>query len=127
MSKEKVYIIISHVNSLKKNPKTGKGMADQWEVSETVEFVNQIRHKHTLTASAIGDYINKKMITGARYGMTDYDKYEEYVRTKYPKQMTDLDAAYGSSRPVEDPVEESQPAFVDQFGNVRAKTVFDVA
>ena len=123
MSKEKVFIILSHKNSLKRDPKTGKGMADQWEVSETVEFVNQVRNKHTSTASAIGDYLNKKMILGSRYGVTDYDKFEEYVRKKYPKQMAELDAAYRAQQVVE----ESPEVFVDQFGNVRARTVFDVA
>ena len=64
------------------------------------------------------------MITGSRYGITEYDKFEEYVRTKYKKQMDELDAAY---REVQIQPEESPEVFVDQFGNVRAKTVFDVA
>jgi hypothetical protein len=122
MSKEKVFIVLSHKNSLKRDPKTGKGMADQWEVSETVEFVNQIRNKHTSTASAIGDYLNKKMIIGSRYGVTDYDKFEEYIRNKYAKQMAQLDAVYREQQVVD----ESPEVFVDQFGNVRARTVFDV-
>jgi len=123
MSKEKVFIVLSHKNSLKRDPKTGKGMADQWEVSETVEFVNQIRNKHTSTASAIGDYINRKMVIGSRYGVTEYDKFEEYVRKKYAKQMAQLDAAYREQQVVD----ESPEVFVDQFGNVRPRTVFDVA
>ncbi len=116
MSKEKVFIVISHKNSLKKGSKT------EWEVAETVEFVNQIRNRHTTMGSAIGDYLNKKMITGARYGMTDYEKFEEYVRTKYGEQMKQLDMAY---RPLQVGEEDEQEVFADQFGNIRARTVFD--
>lgn len=117
MAKEKVFIILSHKNSLK------KGSTTEWEVQETVEFVNQIRNRHISTSSAIADYLNRKMISGARYGMDDYDKFEEYVRNKYAKQMNELDSAYREQR-VEEP--SSPEVFVDQFGNVRAKTVFDV-
>ena len=75
-------------------------------------------------ASAIGDYINRKMITGSRFGLDDYDKFEEYVRTKYKKQMDELDTAYLAQQ-VE--IEESPEVFIDEFGNVRSRTVFDVA
>lgn len=124
MSKEKVFIVVSHKNSLKKDARTGKSIKDQWEVEEYVEFVNQVRDRHLSTGSAIGDYINRKMITGSRYGITEYDKFEEYVRTKYKKQMDELDAAY---REAQVQPEESPEVFADQFGNIRAKTVFDVA
>lgn len=121
MKKEKVFIIITHLNSLKRDPKTGKGLADQWEVAEHVEFVNQVRSKHTSTASAIGDYINRKMITGARHGITEYAAYEDYIRKKYPKQMAELDAAYREQQ-----VKDTSPeVFVDKFGTVRPRTVFD--
>ncbi len=124
MSKEKVFIIISHLNSHKKGSHPGRDQNPkvEWEISETVEFVNQVRNKHISTASAIGDYINKKMLTGSRYGITSYDQFEEYVRKKYAKQMTELDAAYRAQQVVE---EKSPEVFVDAFGNVRAKTVFD--
>lgn len=123
MSKEKVYIVISHKYSLKKDPRTGKFIKDQWEVNETVEFVNQLRNRHTTTSSAIGDYLNRKLITGTKLGMTDYDQFEQYVRKKYTKQMEELDAAY---RPkAEEKINKSE-IFVDSFGNVRAKTVFDL-
>ena len=123
MSKEKVFIVASHVNSLKRSEKTGKCVAGQWEVTEKIEFVNQLRKNHYSSSSAIGDYTNRKMLTGARFGITDYDKFEEYVRTKYKDQMAQLDAAYRPQVPT--PVNDT-PVFVDQFGNVRAKTVFDV-
>lgn len=124
MKKEKVFIIISHKNSLKPKLRFRTGTSEDWEITETVEFVNEVRKRHTSTSSAIGDYINRKMVTGARYGMTDYDKYEDYIRTKYPKQMAELDAAYKPSQEVIE--EKSSPEiFVDPFGNVRAKTVFD--
>jgi hypothetical protein len=125
MSKEKVFIIVSHKNIPKKGSHPGRhSKPTEWEVQETVEFVNQVRNRHTSTASAIGDYINRKMIIGERYGMGDYDKFEEYVRTKYNEQMGKLDEAYRADRT---PVEDSPEVMVDQFGNVRTKTVFDVA
>lgn len=126
MAKEKVYIVASHKHSLKINPKTGKAVEGDWETTEVIEFVNQLRDKHYSYSSAIGDYLNRKMITGTRYGITDYDKFEDYVRTKYKEQMAQLDAAYRPPVPaVEEAVNET-PVFVDQFGNVRAKTVFDL-
>jgi hypothetical protein len=73
----------------------------------------------------IADYLNRKMITGSRYGITDYDKFEEYVRSKYKEQMTELDAAYRPPVPVTETTNET-PVFADQFGNIRAKTVFDL-
>lgn len=122
MSKEKVFIILMHKNNLK--VATQKGKEAQWEVEERVEFVNQIRNKHIQMGSAIGDYMNRTMVSGARFGMNDYDKFEEYVRAKYDKQMAQLDAAYRAERPV---IEESPEVFADEFGNVRPRTVFDLA
>jgi hypothetical protein len=75
----------------------------------------------------VADYINKKIFSGTRYGITDYEKFIEYVRKKYPKQMTELDAMYSVQQEVEvEEIVKDTPVFVDQFGNVRAKTVFDV-
>lgn len=124
MAKEKVYIVLSHVHSLKKD-KNGKGVENAWEVSEKVEFVNQLRNRHHTTSTAIADYINKKMISGARSGMTKYSQFEQYIRSKYGKQMAELDTIYAALQPKEEVVEE-KPVFVDQFGVVREKTVFDV-
>ncbi len=118
MAKEKVFIILSHKNSLK------KGTKKDWEVTELVEFVNQVRPKHLSTASAIGNYLDRTMVIGSRHGMTDYNKYEQYIRTKYPKQMQELDVAYNDQRLV---VKNETPVMVDEFGNMRPKTVFDVA
>lgn len=117
MSKEKVFIVLSHKHSLKKGSKT------EWEVTETVEFVNQLRNKHISTSSAIGDYINKKMMTGKKVGMADYEYFETYVRKKYSKQMSELDSAYQGDA-VE--VVEGPELVTDQFGNLRPKTVFDM-
>jgi len=125
MAKEKVYIVLSHVHSLKKDAK-GKGIKDAWEVSEKVEFVNQLRNRHHSMSTAIGDYLNKTMLTGARAGMGDYSKFDEYIRKKYSKQMAELDAMYGNKQVAEESVEIEEPAFIDQFGNKREKTVFDV-
>jgi hypothetical protein len=119
MRKERVYIVLSHKNSLKKGSRT------DWEVAETVEFVNQLRDRHMTMASAIGDYLNCKMLAGSRFGMDDYDKFDTYIRSKYSKQMEQLDAAY-KSEVKEVVVEQSdQDLVVDEFGNVRTRTVFD--
>ena len=125
MKQEKVFIILTHKNQVAKgsHPGRGKGGNVRWEVAEQVEFVNRIKDRHISTSSAIGDYINRKMISGVRHGMTSYTVFEEYVRKKYAKQMTELDEAYGNDR-----IEEEVPLvpFVDKFGNEREKTVFDV-
>lgn len=126
MSKEKVFIVLSHKNSLKRGSKT------EWEVTETIEFVNQLRSKHTSMSSAIGDYLNEKMITGSRIGMSDYSKFDEYIRSKYENQLSQLDAAYKPKIQAPQIDEEQifknniQPKFTDSFGNTRAATVFDV-
>lgn len=119
-----VYIVLSHKHSLRQDPKTGKGLKDQWEVSETVEFVNQLKNKHSMTSSAVGDYINRKMLSGSRVGMGDYDQFEGYVRKKYAKQMAELDARYRTEQ-VPASSKDSN-TITDAFGNVREKTVFDV-
>lgn len=126
MSKEKVFIVVSHKHTPKKGNHTGaaKSSTTQWEITETIEFVNQLRNKHISMSSAIGDYINKKMLSGERHGMGDYDKFEAYVRTKYAKQLAELDAAYREDQIVTEP---SPEVFSDSFGNIRARTVFDPA
>ena len=127
MSKEKVFIVISHKHSVKKGTHTKRGVEAQWEVSETIEFVNQLRNRHITTSSAVGDYLNRKMISGARHGMDTYEKFDAYIRTKYEKQMAELDAAYASQVVDLTPVEIEPEVFKDQFGNERARTVFDPA
>lgn len=122
MKKEKVYIVVSHKHTLK--TPGSKHREPTWEVAETVEFVNQLRNKHHTTSSAIGDYINRKMLTGARHGMADYTQFENYVRTKYEKEMKELDKAYRADQVVVD-TPNQQEVFSDEFGNIRARTVFD--
>lgn len=124
MAQEKVFIVLSHKHSLKKD-KNGKGIAGEWEVGETVEFVNQLRKRHTETSTAVADYINKKMLSGTRHGMTDYNAFIEYLTKKYPKQMKELDSKYGDKTVVEE-VEEVSDLITDQFGNIRPRTVFDL-
>jgi hypothetical protein len=115
VKKEKVYIIVMHKHTVKSG-------TDDWAVNESVEFVNQLREKHLTMSTAIGDYINRKMISGSRYGMSDYNKFEVYLRKKYESQMDELDTAYKhlAVAPVVD-IEE----ITDEFGNIREKTVFD--
>lgn len=123
MTKEKVFIVLSHKHSLKDTRSKTKG-PDDWQVTETVEFVNQIRNKHINSSSAIGDYINRKMISGSTNGIADYDRFEYYIREKYPKEMAELDAAYKDQQVLQ--VDNAVNMFSDQFGNTRPKTVFDV-
>ena len=66
------------------------------------------------------------MISGTKYGLNDYDKFEEYIRTKYKDQLAQLDAAYRPPVAVAESEQDNTPVFVDQFGNVRTKTVFDL-
>lgn len=124
MKKEKVFIVVSHKHILK--TPGAKGREPVWDLSETVEFVNQLRNKHLTISSAIGDYINRKMEKGERHGMGDYDKFEEYVRSKYAKEMAELDKAYRAEQVVVEEV-ASPEVFADEFGNLRARTVFDKA
>lgn len=77
-------------------------------------------------SSAVGDYINRRMISGVRFGMVDYPKFEDYIRTKYAKQLAELDTVYESQRVQEPKVLDMQEVSItDQFGSVREKTVFD--
>jgi hypothetical protein len=116
MAKEQVYIVLMHKHSLK------PGTRDQWEVQETVEFVSQLRNKHHSMASACGDFLNRKMISGSRHGFADYAVFEDYIEKKYEKQLTELRNAYPRA-----PLPEAvKPTLVkDQFGNERTPTVFD--
>ena len=88
MSKDKVYIVLSHMNSLK------QGSSKEWEVTETVEFVDTVKKKHYAMATVIADYINHDIIKGKGTGITDYEKFEEYVRQKYGPQMKILDKQF---------------------------------
>lgn len=115
MKKEKVYIVLTHVHSLKPKSKT------EWEVTERVEFVSSLKKRHIQYATAIGEYFEEKMLQGKRVGMDKFDAFMNYVTKKYPKQIAELEAAY----PKEKPVEEAELVITDEFGNVRAPTVFD--
>jgi len=128
MKAEKVFIVLSHKNQAAQgsHPGRGKNGNVKWEVAEQVEFVNKIKDRHITMGSAIGDYINRKMIKGERHGMADYDVFEGYVRKKYEKQMLELDEAYNNDRIAVEEVEPVKQPFVDQFGNEREKTVFDL-
>ncbi len=117
MAKEKVYIVLSHKHSLK------KGSSSEWEVAEQVEFVSQLRNKHIQMSSAVGDFLNRKMMSGARHGFADYAVFEDYIDKKYAKQLTQLKEAY----PRDDaPQLVKDTQITDQFGNKREPTVFDV-
>lgn len=123
MSKQKVFIVLSHLHRL--NPRSN----GEWEAVETIEFVDQLRKKHYSYASVIGDYINNEMIMGERFGMGEYAAFEKYVREKYAEQMGKLDNTYGQFRVIQPKVEvdtSNDELVTDKFGNIRTKTVFDV-
>jgi len=123
MKKEKVYIVLSIKHVLKTPGK--KDISPQWDRVENVEFVSQIRHRHVTTSVAIGDYINRKMEKGNAYGLGDYATFEKYIRSKYEKEMKQLDDAFEKDRiPAED---DNREVITDEFGNLRVKTVFDKA
>jgi hypothetical protein len=117
MKKENVFIVLSHKHSLK------KGSFNEWEVAETVEFVNKLKNRHYQTSSAIGDYINRRMVTGDKVGMGIYEGFESYIQNKYSRQMEQLDAAYKDA--VIKPTVEEYDLIVDENGNGRTLTVFD--
>lgn len=124
MAKEKVYIVLSHKHNLK------RGTRDQWEVQEQVEFVSQLRNRHTQMSSAIGDYLNETMVSGVRHGFGDYAVFEDYIAKKYKKQLEALKVAYPRAsdavqETVEEVVDEKAGWILDEFGNERAPTVFD--
>lgn len=130
MSKAKVFIVLMHKNCLKV-PGT-KTTEPKWEVEERVEFVDQLRKKHIETSSAIGNYLEQKLISGSRYGIDSYAKFDEYVRKKYNKEMRELDAVYLGMKETEDedlstiPTSENTLNLItDQFGNLRPRTIFD--
>ena len=89
MKKENVFIIVTQMKTLKTKSK------DSWQTTEHVEFVDQIRNRHYSMATAIGDYVNKKMVLGMAKGIEDYSIFETYIRGKYPKQMEQLDKFFG--------------------------------
>lgn len=107
MKKEKVFIVVTQIRSLKTKSQSS------WQVTEKVEFVDQIRKRHISTASAIGDYINQKMVIGMAKGVTEYDKFEAYIREKYPKQMEQLDAHFRPKAEEAAPVSDERPVTVE--------------
>jgi hypothetical protein len=115
MAKKNIYIVLMHSHALK------SGSKSEWETNERVEFVDNLRKRHISFSTAIGDYTNKKMISGSRYNINDYNQFEEYLKGKYPEQMKQLDKIYGNEAAV-----IISDDMVDEFGNKRAKTVFDV-
>ena len=139
MSKEKVFIVISHKRVLKKNNRVGsrKPIESDWEMVETIEFVNHLKKQHITMSSSTADYLNRKLLSGQHLGMESYDHFENYIETKYPKQLAELDVSYKEQQ-VKPPIAEkspiaevelepSVPLFTDEFGNVRARTIFDHA
>jgi len=116
MRKDKVFIVLSHMNSLKKGSQT------DWEVTETVEFVSGLKKKHMSMATVIGDYMNKEIIKGKGMGVTDYEKFEEYVRQKYGPQMKVLDKQF---RPedLSPAIDAGQNIVVDASGNLSAEAI----
>lgn len=114
MKKEQVFICVTQVKSLR--PKS----RSDWQVTERVEFVDQVRRKHVQTAMAVGDYINRKMIIGAGK-VENYEKFEEYIRTKYSKQMQQLDQFFRPETIVPEVTETESPPVTVEGDNVVVK------
>ena len=121
MKKETVYIVLLHKRVLKAPAKNGREAI--WDISEKVEFVSQLRNRHHTESTAIADYTNRKLLTGARIKMTSYEQFDNYIRNKYEKEMTELDSAYGNQQVM--PIVNNTEVFADEFGNMRARTIFD--
>ena len=117
MPKDNVYVVVFHKRVLRTRTR------DQWDVSETVEFVNRLRNRHLTESAIIGDYLNSKIISGKR-NMDDYQVFISYLRKNYPAQMAELDGKYSH---LVVPLPDAPPptAVEDQFGNMRVRTVFD--
>ena len=58
------------------------------------------------------------MIVGAGRGISDYEKFEEYVREKYPKQLEQLDAFFRPETVKPEVVEPESPAVTVEGENV---------
>lgn len=132
--KEKVFIVVTHKHIPVPGQKTGAARSGEtkWQVSENVEFVSSLKTRHYTMSTAIGDYINKKMLSGERSGMGEFEKFEIYIRSKYEKEMKELDKMYRADQVEPEPVAveditNKQEVISDQFGNIRAKTIFDAA
>ncbi len=128
MSKEKVFIVVSHKRMIKKSARVGarKPVDADWETAETIEFVNRLTNKHISMSSAIADYLGRTMISGKSRGMDSYEQFETYIHTKYPKQLAELDSVYKEQQIVV-PTAPSPDIVVDDAGNIHPRTVFDNA
>ncbi len=118
MKKEQVFIILSHKKNIRKGVRVGgrKPIDSDWEITETVEFVNRLSNKHITMSSSIANYLEKKLISGKSKGMDSYEQFDSYVRSKYPKQIAQLDAAYGAEQVVT-PEVPSPDIVADDAGN----------
>lgn len=104
MKQEKVFIVASH----SRRPSKDRLKEGQWEVTERVEFVNQLRQKHIQTSTIAVEYIEEKVIIGKMSGVI-YEEFIKYVTNRYPKQMEQLQQIYKPSAVVEnaEPMPES--------------------
>lgn len=84
-----IFIVITHAAK----PAPGK----QWEVHESCEFVDRIKNRHTTNATAIIDYLNKKVIKD-RSGEGTYDDFIAYAEKSYPDQMKALKELYDNDQ-----------------------------
>lgn len=80
--RQRAYIVISH--SATPHEDDGKQ-----NITETCEFVDNLKDRHYTSATAIIDYINKKMIK-QRDKVYTYEHYMTHVHTKYPREMHKL-------------------------------------
>ena len=102
MRKPQVFIVVSQLRNLVKGSRT------EWQVQETVEFVDRLKDRYYSNAVAIANYTTKTIIKGQHKGIVDYDKFEDYIRNLYPEQMAELDKFYRTQ-----PAVNNTPLIVD--------------
>lgn len=86
-----IYIVITH------SARPSKSQESKWEVHESCEFVDRIKDRHNTSATAIIDYLNKKVIKD-RSGEGTYDDFIAYAEKSYPEQMASLKEIYGNDQ-----------------------------
>jgi hypothetical protein len=96
MSKEKVFIVVSH----SRLPSKDRAKQGQWEVTEKIEFVDQLRKRHIDMSSITVDYLEEKVLYGNPKNI-QYDEFIKYVTERCPRQMKELNETYKPSPKIE--------------------------
>lgn len=92
---KKCFVVVTHKSIIG----TSQNGGQEWQTEENVEFVTEVRKRHTDCASIIADAVNQKVIKGSRFGYDSYQKVDDYLRKSYNKQMQELDVLLGRASP----------------------------